>query len=137
MFFIPLSSAITSFSPGVFGGMNEVVPQYEYTVPKSYMISMLKEYNLTNTTNILADMTKLHLSYPAVEVNGDSHLPSVHSVDYYDSETMVTDKHFKVRVPNYLILSLRNSFRCFEGLDDMSCLQDLDTQMVYGKFERL
>ena len=122
---------------GVFGGLNEVVPQYEFTVTTSYLISMLTEYNLTNTTNILADMAKHHLSYPAVEVNGDSHLPSLHSVDYYDSETMVTDKHFKLRVPKYLILSLRNSSNCFEGLHDMSCLQNLDMQIVYGKFERL
>ena len=119
----------------MFGGVNEVVPQYEYTVTTSYLISKLTEYNLTNTTNILADMTALHLLYPPVEVNGDSHLPSVHSVDYYDSETMVTAKHLKLRVPKYLILSLKNSSNCFEGLDGTTCLKNLALQALYGKFE--
>lgn len=119
----------------MFGSVNGVVPQYEYTVPKSYLISMVAEYSLTNRTNFMEDMTELYLSYPEVEVNGDSYIPSVYSVDYYDRTTKVTTKHFKVRIPKAGILSLVNFVNFVEGLDHIPSLQHINMQMVYGKFE--
>ena len=94
---------------------------------------MIMKYTMANRTDFLADVMTLYDKYPLVEVEGDSHLPSVYISNYYDKKTKVNDKHFKLRVPKAWIGAFEYLFSVFEDVITVALVGDIDEDKMYRK----